>query len=293
MSNLFRKSVIDKLSSPEQLDRTINITTPMTWILLIAFGLIILSVLIWSIFGSIPSTVSMQGVLLSPGKTNAYFAPCDGILVKSDFFEFGETFEAGDKLFTIEKTNGKRSSFKARTDGVMNRFLVAGGDPVTEGQELFRYSPVLDDDRHCKQVVVCYLPEDQVSKLRDLMRERSEEAEETGKPFRGLEAMIYPGGRSAKDAFVAGELLLIDERIASEQYMELNLGPDSKRLAERFLQKGPVVALTFAIQKDPGTGRMQWSRPGDHENSRFNNGTTAEVELVTDVRRPIAKLFGK
>lgn len=287
MSNLFRKSVIDKLSSPEQLDRTINITTPMTWMLLIAVGLLLLALFIWSIFGTIPSTVSMQGILLSPGKTNAIFAPCDGVLVKTDFVQPGETFEAGDKLFTVEKKDGKRSSFKARFDGRLDSFLLQDGEQIVEGQEIARCSPLLDSDKHAKQVVLCYVPESEVPKLRDLMRRRREES----RSFEGLPAMIYPGGRSANDAFVEGTLLMIDERTANEQNMGLNLGPDSKRMAERFLQKGPVVALCFSISTDAGGG-WQWSRPG-HEGSRFSNGTSVDVELITDTVRPIEKLFGK
>lgn len=38
MSNLYRKSALDKLSSPEQVDKMIQITSPMFWIAALGGG---------------------------------------------------------------------------------------------------------------------------------------------------------------------------------------------------------------------------------------------------------------
>ena len=42
MSNIFRKSVIERLSSPEQLDKMIRITSPLTWLFIVACALILI-----------------------------------------------------------------------------------------------------------------------------------------------------------------------------------------------------------------------------------------------------------
>ena len=48
MSDLYRKTAIDKLSSPEQLDKMIRVTPPMFWIAAIGGGLILVVAIILS-----------------------------------------------------------------------------------------------------------------------------------------------------------------------------------------------------------------------------------------------------
>ena len=47
MADLFRKSLLEKLSSPEQLDKMIVITPPRFWIAMAGAGLMIGAALIW------------------------------------------------------------------------------------------------------------------------------------------------------------------------------------------------------------------------------------------------------
>lgn len=64
-NSLFRKSSLERLSSPEQLNRYIKIVSPS--ILFVLVGLIFLTAggLVWAIGGSIPVTVDVPGVLLN------------------------------------------------------------------------------------------------------------------------------------------------------------------------------------------------------------------------------------
>ncbi|GBF35765.1 membrane-fusion protein [Desulfocucumis palustris] len=60
---LFRKAALDKLSSPEQLDQMISVTAPRAWFALLAIACILGATVLWSVFGSIPTKVSGQGVI--------------------------------------------------------------------------------------------------------------------------------------------------------------------------------------------------------------------------------------
>jgi HlyD family secretion protein len=62
--DLFRKSALDKLASPEQLDVMLQVTSPMGWIALSGLGVILAFALVWSIIGTIPITVEGQGILI-------------------------------------------------------------------------------------------------------------------------------------------------------------------------------------------------------------------------------------
>jgi len=66
-SKIFRKVSLERLSSPEQLDQLMTVTTPCGWISLAAIGGVILTALLWSIFGTIPKTVKSQGILIRGG----------------------------------------------------------------------------------------------------------------------------------------------------------------------------------------------------------------------------------
>ena len=66
-SGLFRKASLDRLASPEQLDKLLQVTRPRGWIALVALGFLVGSAVLWGFEGSIPSRVAGQGILLKSG----------------------------------------------------------------------------------------------------------------------------------------------------------------------------------------------------------------------------------
>jgi HlyD family secretion protein len=61
---IFRQAALDRLSSPEQLDQLMQVTTPKSWMALAAFGFLILTALAWGIFGRIAYQVRGRGIFL-------------------------------------------------------------------------------------------------------------------------------------------------------------------------------------------------------------------------------------
>lgn len=66
-SGVFRKTSLDRLASPEQLDRLLQVTRPRGWIALVALGFLVGTAVLWGFEGSIPSRVAGQGILLKSG----------------------------------------------------------------------------------------------------------------------------------------------------------------------------------------------------------------------------------
>ncbi len=62
-NKLFRQESIDRMQSPDKVDEYIRVSTPKAWILALALLLIVAGVLVWGFTGSIPKTVSVNGVL--------------------------------------------------------------------------------------------------------------------------------------------------------------------------------------------------------------------------------------
>ena len=51
--NIFRNKSMERVSSPEQLNDYIRVTTPSVWIVLIALVVLLVGILVWSVFGRI------------------------------------------------------------------------------------------------------------------------------------------------------------------------------------------------------------------------------------------------
>jgi HlyD family secretion protein len=117
--NVFRKVSLDRLSSPEQLDQLMQVTDARGWIILSAFGIVLVTAVLWGFRGSV-----------------AHDVPCSGMLVKS-----GGVLEVS-----------------ALSSGRITDLAVRAGDLVTEGQVVARVSqPELADKLLEARVVVTEL----------------------------------------------------------------------------------------------------------------------------------------
>lgn len=82
-ADIFRKSALDRLSSPEQLDRLVTVTSPKGWMALLMLAIMIAIGIAWGIVGIIPSRVTGEGILLTRGgQVYNAAAPSDGTLVQ-------------------------------------------------------------------------------------------------------------------------------------------------------------------------------------------------------------------
>lgn len=64
---VFRKVSIERLSSPEQLDQVMQVTTPKGWMALATVCILLACATIWSFYGRIPTNVQAMGVLIKSG----------------------------------------------------------------------------------------------------------------------------------------------------------------------------------------------------------------------------------
>jgi multidrug efflux pump subunit AcrA (membrane-fusion protein) len=61
---LFRQEALERLRSPDQLDKLFAPTTPVAWIALATVLLLVLSALVWSVFGVMATKVSGTGLII-------------------------------------------------------------------------------------------------------------------------------------------------------------------------------------------------------------------------------------
>lgn len=60
--SIFRKQSLDKVNSPEQLNDYIKASNPSAWLVIVAAIILLVSVLVWGVMGSLDTTVSVNGI---------------------------------------------------------------------------------------------------------------------------------------------------------------------------------------------------------------------------------------
>lgn len=113
---IFRKSSLEKLSTPEQLDHLMQVTTPRAWMALYTAGAILLAALVWSVFAKLPTTVSGRGILMPPRGIDEIYAPGAG-LVSEILVKEGDFIKEGQVVARIEQRELEQKMRGGRREG--------------------------------------------------------------------------------------------------------------------------------------------------------------------------------
>lgn len=132
MAELFRKSVLEKLSSPEQLDRAVVITPPSFWIAMMGGAVIIAGALLWGIFGRLPVNVDTSGIFISGDGTNSVYTEVSGV-VSEVTAKVGEKIEKGDVVAYVSDSDitAEIQSLSNRIEAVEKVTLESENDTAT------------------------------------------------------------------------------------------------------------------------------------------------------------------
>ena len=105
MSNIFRKAALERLASPEQLDKMIKITSPMVWLSTVAIVVVIAVTVIWAFVGRLPEKVDISGLYTSNAQVQSIYAPANG---KIDMLA-GRHRESGEVLAVMDDSETQSS----------------------------------------------------------------------------------------------------------------------------------------------------------------------------------------
>ena len=99
---IFRKVALERLSSPEQLDQLMQVTTPKGWLALTALGALLLTAVGWGVFGSIPTEATGEGILLRRGGVSNVVTAESG-QVEEILVGVGDVIEKGQAVARIRQ----------------------------------------------------------------------------------------------------------------------------------------------------------------------------------------------
>lgn len=101
VSHLLRKSAIEKMSSPEQLDMAMRVTSPLSWISLLILGAMIVAAVVFGIVGRISVKVDGSGILLRGSTVQTIQVTTNGV-VETIEVEAGDTLEVGQVVARLD-----------------------------------------------------------------------------------------------------------------------------------------------------------------------------------------------
>lgn len=132
MADIYRKSSLEKLSSPEQLDKMIKITSPSVWISFIGIIIVIVAVIIWAIFGKLPENLQISGIYTNSNTTIGIFSNSSGMVTNLDV-EVGSYIENGDIIGKIQDPtkDANLKTLKEEFENVSNITLTSINDIST------------------------------------------------------------------------------------------------------------------------------------------------------------------
>jgi HlyD family secretion protein len=113
--SIFRQVSLDRLSSPEQLDQLMRVTSPKGWVALIAVFLLLAGAIVWACVGSIPTTAAGQGVIVRRGGVLNVVTRGGGLVLNLNV-KVGDKIQANQIVATIgqpvltEKINAMRQA---------------------------------------------------------------------------------------------------------------------------------------------------------------------------------------
>ncbi|MDO4528189.1 MAG: biotin/lipoyl-binding protein [bacterium] len=129
---IYRKSLLEKMSSPDQLDKMIVITSPSFWLALIGGAAIVVVALVWSIFGKLPIKKEATGLFVPDQGTFNIDANTSGI-VSSLQVKIGDYVKKGDVIMTLsdEDVQQELGAILERRERVSDVTLDSRNDIVT------------------------------------------------------------------------------------------------------------------------------------------------------------------
>ena len=261
MSKIYRKASINNYSDPEQTDRAVRITSPYSGLWIIAAALLIGSVIVWAVFGSIPDVMSVKAVLSDKTNSFAVHSSVSGSLTEYKVDE-GDEVKVGQTV-AIVRYSGKNVGIKSPINGTVGELLFREGEFIYAYDEILRITPAVSDEN----VFVSYVTVTESSKVKV-----------------GMEARFFIDESSSLD----GEVIAVGEYAASQKNMRYIIGRDNS--LRNSLTKGQAVtAVVYRIKNKSVNGEYVLA---DNRKTTVKKSAVVKAKIITRNRTPVSLLFG-
>ena len=142
---VFRKTSVDKVTSPEQLNDYIKVANPGVWMALAAIVVLLAGVIVWGFLGHLDTTLS-TAVVCEGGEAVIYVKEAD-----AEKIAVGMTVRVDDKEYTVSEIPTEPE----RVDDTMSEYAVhLGGLTVGEWVYAVKVNGDIADGVHKAEIVI-------------------------------------------------------------------------------------------------------------------------------------------
>lgn len=308
INKIFSREALNKLRSPEKLDTLLPITTSINWMALIAIGILLFSVVLWSIFGAFTVKVDGMGMIMdSAGVVNVSHIS-DG-KIKQIYVHSGSKIKKGDLIARMEQpvqdadtrmaqynialsqsdrdAMSRASEHDAKKtqelvneyiysdyDGIVDEVMVETGSIINVGTPICSIRRTQNRDELSG---VLYIPVEQGKRV------------ETG-----MSIQLAPNGvDTSQSGWLLGVVRSVSQYPTSTTAMSKVLG--NEQLVQYILnnERGAVMEVKFDLVKDENSesGYLWTSFVGQHK--PITAGSFCTGSIIIDRVPPIEKVFYK
>lgn len=272
-SSLFRRSALEQLSSPEQLDTLMQVTTPAGWLALLAIVILLVALILWSLVGQLPSKVGGQGILIAPGGVNTVVSPVAGQVVDV-YYSMGDEIQIGSVVARIAEA-GKTLNTKVISPyaGRILEVQMSADNLVERGTPILSVETLGEgesDQIHPMLEAVIYVSPTEGKKI-----------------LPGMKVEISPSTvRSEEYGYIIGQVTSVGEFPATRQGMMRVLG--NEQLIDVLLTGGAPIEVRVDLRVEANTlsGYAWTSSQGPPV--RLDGGTLCNAFITVSQQRPIS-----
>jgi multidrug efflux pump subunit AcrA (membrane-fusion protein) len=264
---MFRKTALDRLSSPDQLDQLLRVTTLNGWIVLGAIGTLLIVVIVWGVAGRIATTVTGQGILLRGGRVYGVVSPIAGE-VTALFVQVGDSVREGQVVAIITPPNTRDASQITRVTSSYN------GRVIELRAE--RGSIVVPSDT-IMSLEAADLPLEAVVYL---------QAADSANVRPGMDVQVLPANVAREEyGFLRGRVTSVAAFPSTARGMALTIAHDE--LVDQFIVDGPPVEVRVALTPDTTPSGYRWSYAAGPP-FEVRSGTLCQAAILLGEQRPIS-----
>ena len=307
-NQIFSQEALDKLRSPEKLDTMLPITTPISWMALVAISVLLFAVVLWSIYGSFTVKADGMGLIMDSAGVMNISHIATGKLSEI-YVRSGSTVKKGDLIAHMEQASisaetrmaqygmglaasdrdamGRAYQYDAKRyqqdvsedvfsdyDGIIDEVMVDVGTIVQAGTPIcsVRMTQNRDD-----LTGLLYIPVEKGKRVEP-----------------GMTIQLAPNGVDvSQTGSLIGVVRTVSQYPMTMQGIQQHLG--NAQLAQWILQaqNSSVMEVTFDLVKDDSSesGYLWTSQVGEHK--PITAGSFCTGSIIIERKPPIEKVFYK
>lgn len=307
-SQIFSQEALDKLRSPEKLDTMLPITTPVSWMALIAILVLLFSVVLWSIYGAFTVKAEGMGLIMDSAGLMNVTHTANGKIARL-YVQPGMPIKKGDLIAHMEQAEqsadtrmaqygmglassdrdamGRAYQYDAKRyqqdvaediysdyDGIVDEVMVDVGTMITAGTPIC--SVRMTQNRE-DLTGLLYIPVDKGKRVEP-----------------GMTIQLAPNGADvSQTGSLIGVVRSVSQYPITAQGIQQHLG--NAQLAQWILQsqQSSVMEVIFDIVEDADddSGYLWTSKVGKHK--PITAGSFCTGSIIIDRKPPIEKVFYK